>query len=106
MAYSPDAIPSSVRRRRNRRAKKKQVKQQRLLREIVLPTNFNSTVSIDDINEEIIVFDGGNPDCPPITPPNCVIWRRLHVSDLCIRDDVRPTVGLTFPRVNGTLPFI
>ena len=106
MAYSPDAIPSSVRRRRNRRAKKKQVKQQRLLREIVLPTNFNSTVSIDDINEEIIVFDGGNQDCPPITPPNGVIWRRLHVSDLCIRDDVRPTVGLTFPRVNGTLPFI
>ena len=68
VAHLPDAIPSSVRRSRIRRAKKKQEKQQRKLREIVLPSDFYSTVSIDDINEEIIVFDGGNSDCPPITP--------------------------------------
>lgn len=106
VAYSADAIPSSVRRRRIRRAKKKQEKQQRILHEIVLPTNFYPTVSIDDIKQQIIVFDGGNSDCPPITPPNGVRWRRLHVSDLFIHDDVRDDVGLTFPRTNGCLPFI
>ena len=97
VAHLPDAIPSSVRRSRIRRAKKKQEKQQRKLREIVLPSDFYSTVSIDDINEEIIVFDGGNSDCPPITPPKGVRWRRLHVSDLFIHDDLRDDIGLTFP---------
>ena len=68
VAHLPDAIPSSVRRSRIRCAKKKQEKLQRKLLEIVLPSNFHPTVSILDINEEIIVFDGGNSDCPPITP--------------------------------------
>ncbi len=59
MAHLPDAIPSSVCRSQIRRVKMKQEKQQRKLREIVLPSDFYSTVSIDDINEEILVFDGG-----------------------------------------------
>ena len=106
VAYSPDAVRYSVRRRRIGRAKKKQEKQQRKLSEIVLPSDFSPTVSIDDINQEIIVFDGGNSDCPPITPPNGVRWRRHHVSDLFIHDDLRDDVGLTFKRINGCLPFI
>ena len=106
VAHLPDAIPSSVRRSRIRRAKKKQEKQQRKLLEIVLPSDFHPTVSILDINEEIIVFDGGNSDCPPITPPKGVRWRRLHVSDLFMQDDLREDIGLTFPRMNGCLPFI
>jgi hypothetical protein len=88
VAHLPDAIPSSVRQSRIRCAKKKQEKQQRKLLEIVLPSDFHPTVSIVDINEEIIVFDGGSSDCPPITPPKGVRWRRLHVSDLFIHDDL------------------
>ena len=55
VGHLPDAIPSSVRRSQIRHAKKKQEK----LLEIVLPSDFHPTVSILDINEEIIVFDGG-----------------------------------------------
>jgi hypothetical protein len=107
VAYSADAIPSSVRRRRNFRAKNKQQKQQRKLCTIVVPPEYYPTVSIEEIKRDIIVFDGGNSDCPSITPPHGVQWRRLHVSDLFIHDDLRDDVGLTFPRsTNGCLPFI
>ena len=54
VVHLPDAIPSSVRQSRIRRAKKKQEKQQRKHLEIVLPSDFHPTVSILDINEEIL----------------------------------------------------
>jgi hypothetical protein len=88
VAHLPDAIPSSVRQSRIGCGKKKQEKQQRKLLEIVLPSHFYPTVSIVDINEDIILFDGGNSDCPPITPPKGVQWRRLLISDLFIQDDL------------------
>ncbi len=106
MGHLPDAIPSSVRRSQIRRVKKTQEKQQRKLLEIVVPSNVYPTVSTADINADIFVFDGGNSDCPPITPPKGVQWRRLHVSDLFIQDDLRDDIGLTFHRMNGCLPFI
>ena len=107
VAHLPDGVPSSIRRSRIRRAKKKLHKQQRLLREIVPSLDIlNPTVSIEDIDKEILVFDGGNSDCPAITPPKGVQWRRLHVSDLYIQDDLRGDIGLTFRRMNGCLPFI
>jgi hypothetical protein len=94
--HLPDAIP----------ARKKQEKQQRKLLEIVVPSDLYPTMSTADINADIIVFDGGNSDCPPITPPKGVRWRRFHVSDLFIQDDLQDDIGLTFHRMNGCLPFI
>ena len=44
--------------------------------------------------------------CPMITPPKCVKWRRHHVSDLHIQDDLQGDIGLTFRRIDGCLPFI
>ena len=50
------------------RAKNKFQKQQCLLREVV-PSSDQVTFSSADIDQEIIVFDGGNSGCPMITPP-------------------------------------
>jgi hypothetical protein len=70
VAHLPDGVPSSIRRSRIRRGKKKLHKQQRLLRQIVPSLDIlNPTVSVEDIDKEILVFDGGNSDCPAITPP-------------------------------------
>ena len=105
VAYLSDGLSSSVRRRRNRRAKNKLQKQHSLLREVIVPSDF-VPFSLSDIEDEVIVFDGGNLSCPPITPPKTVEWRRHHVSDLHIQDDPQGDIGLTFRCIDGCLPFI
>ena len=105
IAHSTNGLSSSVRRSRYRRAKKKQTKQLLLLTEIVLSSD-HVPFSISYIEDEIIVFDGGNLSCPPISPPKTVGWRCHHVSDLHIEDDLRGDIGLTFRRIEGCLPFI
>ena len=105
VAYSTDGISSSARRSRSHRAKKKLQKQQSLLREVAVSLD-KFLFSISYIEDEIIVFDGGNSSCPPITPPKNVKWRRHHVSDLHIDDDSHGDIGLTFRRIDGCLPFI
>jgi hypothetical protein len=84
---------------------KKLRKQQRILCEVV-PSSDQVTFSISDIDQDIIVFDGGNSGCPPITPPKGVVWRRHHMTDLHIQDDLRGEFGLTFRCIDGCLPFI
>jgi hypothetical protein len=105
VAHLPDGVSGPIYHRRLRRAKKKLQKQQRLLSEVVLPTD-QVTISDDDIKADIIVFGGGNSSCPMITPPKNVKWRRHHVSDLYIQDNIRGDIGLTFHRIDGCLPFI
>ena len=105
VAYLSDGLSSSVRRRRNRRAKKKLQKQRSVLREIIVSSD-HVPFSLSDIEDEVIIFDGGNLSCPPITPPKTVEWRRHHVSDLHIQDDLQGDIGLTFRRIDGCLPFI
>jgi hypothetical protein len=105
IAHLPDGVSGSVYHRRLRRAKKKLQKQQRLLLEVVTSKD-QFTLSYADIKADIIVFDGGNSSCPMITPPKNVKWRRHHVSDLHIQDDLRGDIGLTFRRIDGCLPFI
>lgn len=105
VAYSTDGVSSSVRRSRYRRAKNKLQKQRSVLQEIVLSPD-HVPFSLSDIEDEIIVFDGGNLSSPPITPPETVQWRRHHISDLHIQDDLNGDIGLTFRRIDGCLPFI
>jgi len=104
-AHLPNLVSGPVRHRRSRRAKKKLKKQQRLLVEISQPDS-RILFSTEDIDKEVVVFDGGNSSCPMILPPKGVRWRRHHVSDLHIEDDIRGVIGLTFRRVDGCLPFI
>ena len=104
-AHLPDLVSGPICHRRSRRAKKKLRKQHRLLKEVRPPSD-QVIFSKDDIKNDIIVFDGGNSSCPMISPPKRVTWRRHHVSDLYIQDNLRGDIGLTFRRIDGCLPFI
>ncbi len=60
------------------------------------------------IDQEIVVFDGGDDGNPTICPPEGVNWRVLSVRDaihLHVQDEHDPSRGLTFRRVDGVLPF-
>ena len=64
----------------HRLAKKKSVKQQYLLTEVSVPNHIQNNVLTDhDIEHEIIVFDGGNSNSPPIQPPDDVHWQCISV---------------------------
>jgi hypothetical protein len=91
--------------RRSRRSQKKKQKITNLLREIVLPTN-HFKITTQDIDSEIVVFDGGNISSPPIKPPDDVLWRSISVNRLYVEDEIDPNIGLTFPLVDGVKPFI
>jgi hypothetical protein len=52
------------------------------------------------------VFDRGNSHCLPIPPPKGIDWRSHHVSELNIQDETSSHIGLTFPHIDGALPFI
>ncbi len=43
---------------------------------------------------------------PPIIPPDGIRWRSILVQDLHIEDKIRGDIGLSFPRIDGTSPFI
>ena len=86
-------------------ARKKLKKQEHVLREVVVPmTQLKITTS--KIDNEVIVFDGGNNNTPPIRPPNGIQWCSISVRELCTKDETRGDIGLTFPRIEGTSPFI
>ncbi len=102
VAHSTDTISSSVRCSRYRQAKKKQTNYICLLREVVVSLD-QVPFSVSYIDEEFIVFDGGNFSCPPITPPKTIKWRCHHMSDLHIEDDLRGDIGLTFRHIDGCL---
>jgi hypothetical protein len=81
------------------------MKQQRVLHEVVIPCN-QYKLSIQEIEDDIIVFDGGNPATPPILPPDGLTWRCIPISKLYVDNEMNPNVGLSCPRINNSLPFI
>ncbi len=86
-------------------ARKKLKKQERVLREVAVSmTQLKITTS--KINNEVIVFDGGNSNTPPMRSPNGIQWRSISVRELCTKDKTRGDKGLTFPRIEGTSSFI
>jgi hypothetical protein len=65
-------------------------------------------LSTQDIDDEVVVFDGGNKDNPPLRPPDGLIWRCISINDgrhIYVDDETDPGRGLTFARVNNALPF-
>ena len=89
---------------------KKLLKQKQLLTEvIVLECIQQNILTKSQINNEIVVVDGGDNGNPPIVSPDGVIWRSLSIwvgNHLHVQDESNPSCGLTFPRVDGALPFI
>jgi hypothetical protein len=85
-------------------------KQHSLLTEAtVLQSIQAKLISTHEINNEIIVFDGGAIDNPPIRPSDGVIWRCIPICEgnyAHICDEVGPHCGLTFQRVDNVLLFI
>jgi hypothetical protein len=74
IAHSQQDISNIARHCRNRQVRKKFMEQQRVLREVVVPCN-QCKLSIQEIEDDVIVFDGGNPTTPPILPPDGLTWR-------------------------------
>jgi hypothetical protein len=89
---------------------KKLLKQKQLLTElIVLECIQQNILTKLQINNEIVVVNGGDDGNPPIVPPDGVIWHSLCIrvgNHLHVQDESNPSRGLTFPRVDGALPFI
>jgi hypothetical protein len=88
--------------RRSRRAKKKQRKCEKLLREVRAPPN-QFTLTCQQIKSNIIVFDGGDRNTPPIKPPDGVQWQSLSVQMLYIPDHNEPNIGLTAPMMDDDI---
>jgi hypothetical protein len=110
IAYSEQPVHKKTRQRRSRRSKKKLRKQLKLLTEVIVPTTIKQNLlSESDIENEVVVVDGGDDGNPPIRPPKGVNWRCLSViggNHLHVQDETDPCCGLTFTHVDGTLPFI
>jgi hypothetical protein len=63
-------------------------------------------ITTSEIDNEVIVFDGGNNNTLPICPPNGIQWCSITVRELSTKDKTRGDIGLTFPQIEGTSPFI
>ena len=98
-------LPPKDLHRRSHCSQRKKQKITNLLREIVLPTT-QFKITTQDIDSEIVVFDGGNISSPPIKPPDDILWRSISVNRLYVEDEFNPNIGLTFPLIDGVKPFI
>ncbi len=83
----------------------KQCKIADLLREVVVPLH-QFKLSTDEIDSEIVVFDGGDNTSPPIKPPDGLVWRSISINLLHVEDETDPNMGLTYPEIDGVNPFI
>ena len=59
-----------------------------------------------EIDSKIIVVDKGGGMSPPIRPPHEIKWCSIPVRDLHIEDKLCGDIGLSFPGIDGTSPFI
>ncbi len=105
VAHTKGDVSMIVHHCRNCQAMKKLKKQQRLLQEVVAPPD-QLKLSTKEIDNNIIMFDGGNSHCPPIRLPKRIEWCSHHMSELHIQDETSGHIGLTFPRIDGALPII
>ena len=72
----------------------------KILREVIVPHN-QFKLTHNEIDAEIIVFDGSNSTSPTIKPPDDVLWRSISVNQLHVEDDTLPNIGLTYLKVIG-----
>ena len=90
---------------RLRHAKKKQWKIEKLLHEVNVPPN-QFKLTHDEIDSEIIIFDGGDSTTPQIKPLDGILWHCIFVTFFHVEDEHRPNLGLCFPKIDGVYPFI
>ena len=85
-------------------------KQQNLLTEVIVPPAIKQNLlSESDIDNEIVVVDGGDNGNPSIRPPDGLKWHCLSVfggNHLYVADGTDPCRGLTFARDDSSLPFV
>jgi hypothetical protein len=105
IAHSQQQISNIACHHRNCHARKKFNKQQCVLCGVAFLCNQHK-LSIQEIEDEVIVFDGGNTKTPPILSPDGLTWWCMHISDLYVEDKTKPNLGLLCPWVNNSLLFI
>ena len=75
----------------------KNAKQLKLLTQVIVPRTIEQNIlSESDIENEVVVVDGGDDGNPPIRPPNGVNWRCLSViggNHLHVQDETNPCLG-------------
>ncbi len=86
------------------------MKQDKILTEVIVSDSIKQNLlsSLDVVNN-VVVVDGSDIGNPPICPPDGIIWRCLSVSrgkELHVQDELDPSRGLKFCRLDGALPFI
>ncbi len=96
IAHSHQQISNIACHHRNCCARKKFNKQQRVLCAVAIPCNQHKLL-IQELEDEVIVFDGGNPKTPPILPPDGLTWRCMPMSDLYVEGETNPSLGLLYP---------
>ncbi len=71
IAYIDQPVHKQTRHCRSRRSKNKLCKQLKLLTQVIVPgTIEQNLLSESDIENEVVVVDGGDDGNPPIHPPN------------------------------------
>ena len=97
IAYIEQPVHKKARHRRSRRSKKKLRKQLKLLTKVIVPTTIKQNLlSESDIENKVVVVDGGDDGNPPIRPPDGVNWRCLSViggNHLHVQDETNPCLG-------------
>jgi hypothetical protein len=105
IAHSQQQISNIACHSCNCHVRKKFNKQQCVLCEVAIQCNQHKLL-IQEIEDEVIVFDGGNPKTPLILPSDGLTWRCMPVSDLYVEHKTNSNSGLSCPWVNNSLPFI
>ena len=110
IAYLAKPTTKKAHHRHHRRWKKKPKKQKCMLTEVSVPHLIKNNVLTDhDIENEIIVLDGGNSKNPPIQPPDGVHWQCISVLEskfIMTIDETDPQCGLPMSPLHVTCPFI
>jgi hypothetical protein len=73
IAHSQQQISNIACHCHNPHARKKFNKQRPVLCKFAIPCNHHKLL-IQEIEDEVIVFDGANPNTPPILPPDGLTW--------------------------------
>jgi hypothetical protein len=85
--------------------KEKMEKQNRLLTEVIVPEAIKPNIFTKyDIDNDIVVVDGGDVGNSSIWSPDGVTWRPISVVEgkiIHVQDELDPNRGLTFTHVNG-----
>ncbi len=110
IAYIEEPLHHKAQHYCNRHFKKKLEKLHRLLTEVVVTESINQyPLSIYDIDNDIVVVDGGDYGNSPIRPPDGVTWHCNSVLEgihLHVQDKIGSYCGLNFTCLDGILPFI